>query len=426
MSNTDIEAEFDPFEHDPLTKKSNGKKNGANGGSGRGVAWLALLLALVAVAYNGYQWWLAQSAGTEEQGQQLAIDRLQQSEAGINDSIRALQDRLAAAEQQDDSGRLAELRSDIDAHQSRISELGLASADNQALIEAMQALVAGMERRTTEVESGFAALAARSGSPGERMDLAEIDYLLRLAGERLALFGDARSADHALEMADTQLAALDDPLYLSVRRRIAEARQAVVEFPQPDLVDISGRIAALQSGIPSLPFPGEVTVAEVAAETEPGTGIWQRIKNALKPLVKVRRRVNQDQELSLEDKDYLRQGLWLQLESARLSLMRNDTVAWDLSLQRARDSLQDRFAAGAATVAAALDEVGNLQAVEVAREAPDISAPWRQLRLLREGREQSDAAAEASQESAAESAEPEDTTADDTADQAGEEEGSGG
>ena len=46
----------------------------------------------------------------------------------------------------------------------------------------------------------------------------------------------------------------------------------------------------------------------------------------LSSLVTVRRRVRlkTSRLLSLDDMDYLRQGLWLQLESARLALMRND------------------------------------------------------------------------------------------------------
>jgi len=391
VSNTDIDADFDPFEHDPLTRKANGKKARGSNGGGRGVAWTALLLALAAVVWNGYRWWGEQSSGVEEQGRQLAVERLQEMQAGIADSIRALESRLSEAERQDDAVALEALRAEIGALQSRVSELGLASSDARALLDAVQAVVEGLERRVAGAEASFAALAARTDSPGKRMDLAEIDYLLRLASERLALFGDARSAEHALEMADSQLAALDDPLYHPVRRRVAEARRAVAEFPQPDVVDVSGRVAALQAQIPELPFPGELPVQEVADQGGSGTGIWQRLKNALKPLVKVRRRVNPEQELTLEDKDYLRQGLWLQLESARLALMRNDATGWNLALQRAEDSLRGRFAAGAPAVSAALGEIGRLRGVEIAAETPDISAPWRQLRLLRAGGEQGEA-----------------------------------
>jgi uroporphyrin-3 C-methyltransferase len=393
VSSTDIDADFDPFEHAPPKKKPNDKRPG---GSGRGLAWLALLLAVAAAGWNGWQWWLDQSAGAEEQGRQRAIERLEESDQVLRESVQALESRLSTFEQRDDPGEMTALRNDLAAMQSRLSDLGLESSDARALVEAMQAIMAGLESRTGQVEANLAAVAARSESPGKRLDLAELDYLLRLASERLVLFGDARSADHALAMADAQLAALDDPLYLSVRRRIAEARRAVAEYPQPDVLELSEKIAALQARIPAMPFPGEAIAEQPQVESPEGAGIWQRVKNALKPLVKVRRRVNPEQELSLEDKDFLRQGLWLQLESARLSLIRKDDVGWAMSLQRARDSLQDRFAMGAATVSGALAEIGELEAMEIAGEAPDISAPWRQLRLLREGQEQREAAEEES------------------------------
>ena len=63
------------------------------------------------------------------------------------------------------------------------------------------------------------ALVVRGESPRQALDLAEVEYLLRSATERLALYGDVRTADQALMLADQQLEALDDPVYLSVRDR---------------------------------------------------------------------------------------------------------------------------------------------------------------------------------------------------------------
>ena len=60
-------------------------------------------------------------------------------------------------------------------------------------------------------------------------------------------------------------------------------------------------------------------------------GWWESFKQTLSSLVTVRRRVPEDRSmLTLEDKDYLRQGLWLQLESARLALMRNDSAVYNV------------------------------------------------------------------------------------------------
>lgn len=380
MNSSEHDADFDPFANE--SKKNKTPKTG--GGSGSGVGWLALLLALLAIGYNGYEWWQSRSVDKQENTSQLAINNLRQSQSGFDNSLQALQDRLARAEQQDDSGAVTALRSDITSLQQRISELGLNSAGDTALLEAVQITLSDMGLRISDTETSVAALAVRSDTPGKRMDIAEVDYLLRLAGERLALFSDVNSADKALELADTQLEALDDPLYLPVRRRISESRTQLQQLPRPDVVQISAQIAGLQSSIGLLPFPGE-TPKQIIVTDQVDATLWQRVKNALKPLVTVRRRVDESQELSLDDKDILSQGLWLQLESARLAIMRNDPVAWDLSLARARSSLTNRYDGDSRQVIEALSAIRELAAVPLAGDLPDVSGAWRQLRLLREG-----------------------------------------
>ncbi len=377
MSSPNEEPEFDPFAHDSRTGKSRR--------SSTGVAWLALLLGLLAIASGAYQWWLDRAVNNAEQDRQLAIGSLQRSQSEFQQMLESYRSRLESVEQQDDSGAFAAIRTELRTIQTALAEAGLDSADDQAMFEAAQASMMGLQQRIDALETSVAALAVRGDTPGKRMDVAEVDYLLRLAAERLAMFADVRSADHALEIADSQLEALDDPLYLPVRRAISRSRQALQDHPALDVLQISARIAALQSSIPALPLVGE-TALEPVAETTVDAGLWQRIKSALSPLVKVRRRVDVDQVLSLEDKDFLRQGLWLQLESARLALMRNDAEAWEWSLTRAHDNLKDRFENTAEAVRAAMVEVGQLIKVALVQQLPDISAPWSQLRLLREGR----------------------------------------
>jgi uncharacterized protein HemX len=90
--------------------------------------------------------------------------------------------------------------------------------------------------------------------------------------------------------------------------------------------------------------------------------------------------------LSLDDKDYLRQGLWLQLESARLALMRNDIGAYNGSLDRVSITVEQFFQGRSAAVQSLLHETADLKGVNIAPEMPDISAPWTQLRQLRDSR----------------------------------------
>jgi len=103
--------------------------------------------------------------------------------------------------------------------------------------------------------------------------------------------------------------------------------------------------------------------------------------------VTVRRRVADDRTLlSLDDKDYLRQGLWLQLESTRLALMRNDAATYTASLARVDATLEQFFENGSSAVQAMLLEIAALKPIEIAPEMPDVSAAWTQLRQLRDSR----------------------------------------
>jgi uroporphyrin-3 C-methyltransferase len=218
------------------------------------------------------------------------------------------------------------------------------------------------------------------------LDIAEIDFLLRAASERLSLFSDPSAADLALQAADVQIEALNDPMFLSVRQRIATARQALAVLPVVDRVQITALITDLQSRILGLPFRGEVTT-QVEPELPDDAGWWESFKQTMSSLVTVRRRTPEDQSLlSLDDKDYLRQGLWLQFESARLALMRNDSSVFTGSLDRVNETVEQFFHNGSIEVQALLLETTALKQVDIAPEMPDISAPWTQLRQLRDSR----------------------------------------
>jgi len=179
---------------------------------------------------------------------------------------------------------------------------------------------------------------------------------------------------------------LNDPVFLSVRQRIATARQALALLPVIDRVELTARITELQSMLPSLPFRGEVQTQPLA-ELPEDAGWWASFKHTLSSLVSVRRRVPEDQSLlSLEDKDYLRQGLWLQFESARLALMRNDSDVYVGSLDRVNTTVDQFFQNGSTEVQALLLGVANLKRENITPQIPDISGPWTQLRQLRDSR----------------------------------------
>jgi len=135
-----------------------------------------------------------------------------------------------------------------------------------------------------------------------------------------------------------------------------------------------------------LQFRGEMPVSrESGPEVE--TGWWEKVKGVFSNLVTVRRSTaEENKRISLEDKDYIRQRLWLQLEITHLSLMRREQGAFRNSLEQVRETLSTWFDSGDAAFQSANSGIDTLLALEIEVDVPDISAPWASLRLVREGR----------------------------------------
>ncbi|MDX2419312.1 MAG: uroporphyrinogen-III C-methyltransferase [Xanthomonadales bacterium] len=384
METEQLKPEIDDLTSDPAMDRLLQEKKPAS--SGTAIAILALLVALAAVSASGWQWWQTRLVDPNAATQKDAITQLQNSQQQLVRSVESFENQLGKAQSPVSADELSRRNERLETAELQLAGLLGQTDEDQSSISAMQGSVRSLEQRLSATETGLVSVAAASQNSSAALDIAEIDFLLRTASERLQLFADPVSADLALQAADVQIEALNDPMYLSVRQRIAAARQALALVPVIDRVQLTAGITDLQSKASGLPFRGEVK-AKPEPESPEDAGWWQSFKTTLSSLVTVKHRVPEDQSLlSLNDKDYLRQGLWLQFESARLALMRNDSGVYIDSLDRVNATVEQFFQSGAPEVEALLLGVATLKQANIAPEMPDISAPWTQLRQLRDSR----------------------------------------
>lgn len=383
MEKTQVNDKTDAIADDVVEQLLAPKKPAS---SGRGIAMLALLLALAASGWSAWQWWQQRTTGPAAQVQQEAMGQLQLAQQDFAGALATYENRLSAAGTPVDPLEFSRLGERFKVFQSQLGAARSVAAEQRATVGTLQGNTRSLEQRVSVLESGLIALAARSQNSSAELDLAEIDFLLRTASERLQLFADPVAAEQALQAADVQIEALNDPMFLSVRQGIATARQALAAVPRVDRMQLSAQLTSMQTEIPALPFYGEVA-ALPEPELPVDAGWWQSLKQTLSSLVTVRRQVADDPPLlSLDDKDYLRQGLWLQLESARLALMRSDVDAYATSLDRVSATVTQFLQPGSAPAEVLKVQIAYLRGVNIAAEMPDISAPWRQLRQLRDSR----------------------------------------
>ena len=319
---------------------------------GRGGLWLALLalvLAILAALGAGYLW---------TQQQQLR-DALQQQRATLDDTASTLRSDLSG-----DWDRRAERL------QARDDELDQGQQSLRESVESVREL-AGRNRRD--------------------WILAEVEYLLRIANRRLQLQRDAVTAMAALQNADGRLRELADPGLTEVRQRIARELDALRGTPRPDLEGLAAQLSSLSEQVAQLP----VKTARAPERTPTGAPDspaplsaqqWrqglQRAWEALKSLVVVRRRDEPVAPLLGPAQEFaVREGLRLQLEAARVALLRQDPQLFTTSVQGAQDWLARYFVADDARYEAVARALQRLRGSEIRSELPDISAS---LRLLRD------------------------------------------
>lgn len=320
------------------------------GRAGFWLALLALLVAALAVAAGAYLWQQQQLLRKQVQSQQSALD-------STASSLRA-----------DWSGRAERLQSQADQQAQGQQELRQA-------VESVRE-VAGRSRRD--------------------WILAEVEYLLRIANRRLQLQRDVGTAIAALQSADQRLRELADPGLTGVRERITRELDALRATPRPDLEGMALQLASLSEQVPQLP----VKAARAPARTQPtvpesdqsplSVQQWRqglaRAWEALKSLVVIRRRDEPIAPLLGPAQEFaVREGLRLQLEGARVALLRQDPALYESSLQGARDWMAQYFVADDARYRAMAQILEELGGRRIRVELPDISASLRSLReVMRE------------------------------------------
>ena len=329
----------------PVPKNSKPSKSG----SSSFVAWLALLCVLATVA-AGY--W-----GAKE----LLI-----KEAGVNARLAQLE-ALAVAEDTSlfDLGQQWEAR--LTAQNAAVRE----AASRQT--EQLQAIEGRLTAQRAEL--------ARFGAT-DRQDwlLAEAQYLLRLANQRLIMADDLVAAKALLLSADSILAEMEDVALHDVRAAVAADLAAVRAVPKRDIQGMYLVLAALieQAGkLVIFQLPEQVSsAADQPAENWQGR-LKQGYESALLKLsdyIIIRRRdVPIEALMDPQWEGLVRQNLRMLLEQAQVALLSGNQTLFRESLARANHWVAEFFDADEAAARALSQEILTLQERNIAVEMPDIS-----------------------------------------------------
>ncbi|MEM8498431.1 MAG: uroporphyrinogen-III C-methyltransferase [Pseudomonadota bacterium] len=374
------------------TEKAPAKAKNAKVKDGKpkvGLLWFFVLITLLVSGAAGYGvYWLWQ------QTDQVAVsqtDLLEQSQTAIID----LRDDLGAVE----SALVSESSQRESAMLSAQDEIGL--------------LAKSLEKQSRHIKE-------LSASNRDQWLLAEVEYLLRLANQRILMSKDASGALVMLDSADGVLQGIDDVSLHNVRKAIADD---LASLRGADELDVNGsylKLAALASQVETLELYElpEFDLPEVDTEllTKDEQFAWtERLKETVSAIGSafskafIIRRDNEQVEAMLEPQDelYLRQNLRLMLEQSQLALLSQQQGVYQTSLEKAQRWIAQYFLIEDKATQAALQSLSDLATLNVDPPLPDISGSFRALRKYQEDQQNARPGLDYQPEEAAPAASPE-------------------
>jgi uncharacterized protein HemX len=219
--------------------------------------------------------------------------------------------------------------------------------------------------------------------------IADAEYLLSIANERLHLIGDVNTTREALEAADQRLRESGDAAAFKVRGQIAKEIAALRTVTIPDVVGMYSSIQTLENEVDKLalllPYSGKAPMpakenrdhADKGKETN---ALLDSAMREIEGIVTIRRTDQPIKEiLTPEEAQFIREQLRVKLEMIKIALVQRNESLYRSGLADAKKWLEQHFAknADADNLITGLDK---LEAIKIRSQFPDISLSLKMLR----------------------------------------------
>jgi uncharacterized protein HemX len=292
------------------------------------------------------------------------------------------------------SKQIADYQSQLVAIQSQLAtiEANVAGKDthfNKTLADFSQLHNEKLESTRKELNDAIAQVQRQLGKTRGDWLIADAEYLLSVANERLHLIGDVNTTREALEAADQRLRESGDAGAFKVREQIAKEIAVIKSVIVPDVVGMYASIQALQERVDKLvlflPYTGKALtthpeVKEQAGKTTEDQGLLDSAMNQLEGIVTIRHTEHEVKGiLTPEEAQFIQEQLRVKLEMVKISLVQHNEALFQSSLADAKKWTQQHFTkdTDVDNFIAELDRFAN---IKIRSQFPDISLSLKMLR----------------------------------------------
>lgn len=362
-----VDAEKEVIESSATQSESS--KSGAKQkkSSGNGLLWfvvIILFLLVLGMAGAGYWYYMQQQSASQE-----TVIAQQNNASQLNAIERERADILASIEN--------------------------VTRTNQALESTVAELKSQNEQLALQAESTLQQLNNMEGRRPADWLIAEADYLVRMAGRKLWLENDVRTAILLLVNADKRLKSLADPSVLPVRATLAEDIQTLQQLNPVSQSSVALALTGMIAQIDKLPLDTfekpedgnaqDTTLSESADDWQENLAkVWRSLVDDFLTVKSIEGPV--EPVLSLEAQFLAKEQLRLQLMHAQTAALQGEEGLYSQSLQYAQTLLTEKFDTEKSQVTGFMDALQNLSATDIARPIPTELASQKPLERLLDSR----------------------------------------
>jgi uroporphyrin-3 C-methyltransferase len=307
---------------------------------------------------------------------------------------QSLQDRFQQLSQQTSEVRESQ-SSLVGSRQERLNQFASQLEKQRETIEQQREKLNTQERQIEHNARSLLGLGKRT-----RTDwlLAEAEYLLRLANQRLQMERDHRGALRILETADEILAETDEAGVYPVRQQLAREILALRTLEPVDRTGLYLQLEAAMGMASELDSEQLFTADQTGSQSPANAGnqqttedgwrvVWQRVLNTLNQMVIIRRLDEPAQAmLSPQQSAQARLHLQLMFEQAAVALLQEDQSTYRRALRRAENWLDQWYDADDKRVETLQQLIDDAAEQRIRVTLPDISESLSLLKARIEGR----------------------------------------
>ncbi|MDT8406734.1 MAG: uroporphyrinogen-III C-methyltransferase [Methylococcales bacterium] len=350
--------------------------------------WFGLVIVLVIVSLSAMGFLLFQQLRSQQETLGGEVNKGDMQLLELTRQISSLQNQLLAIQQQ-----MTVFESKIENQRGSMEKTlaeftSLQTEKNQALRTDLLTRIQQVQRQLGKTRGDWL--------------MADAEYLLSVANQRLYLMGDLKTTLEALQAADQRLRESGDPAAFKVRDAIAKEIETVRAIEPLDMVGWHARLVQLQQKVTQLdlilPYAGKpftpATQVQDHAETEADE--HELLNKAVKHLQDWVTLRHSDTDISKvlapEEAEFIREQLRAKLELVKTALVHKQADVYAAAVTDAKTWFNENFAKNTPQGQAFQAEIRALTKLNLNRQMPDIGNSLKQLRDITKLRIEADKA----------------------------------